>query len=79
MIRYSRQADKFLNRQSLKVQARLVAAVEEIDAGTATDIKPLKGKFSGMFRKRVGDYRIIFTREGVILLVVNINHRQGAY
>jgi mRNA interferase RelE/StbE len=40
-------------------------------------IKPLKGVKA--LRLRVGDYRVIFTEEGVILLILKIGHRRDIY
>ena len=41
--------------------------------------EPLKGDLAGLFKLRVGDYRVIYakTKEGV--LVLRIRHRKNAY
>lgn len=43
--------------------------------------KPLKGKLSGLWRYRIGDYRIIckIQNKEVLVLVLNIKHRKNAY
>lgn len=45
--------------------------------------EPLTGEFKGFFRFRIGDYRVIFTRETpstvVVLLIVRIDHRRDVY
>lgn len=45
------------------------------------EIKPLKGRFSGKFRLRVRDYRIIYQQKNDILtiLIVRIGHRKEIY
>ncbi len=43
-------------------------------AGTA-----LKGDFAGLFRLRVGDYRVIYARAKAGDLVLRIAHRSEAY
>ncbi|TAL32731.1 MAG: type II toxin-antitoxin system RelE/ParE family toxin [Spirochaetes bacterium] len=43
------------------------------------DVKKLKGQFEELFRLRVGDYRVIFTIQEDIMIVVGIKRRQGAY
>lgn len=39
----------------------------------------LKGKFSGLLRLRVGDYRVVYTKtkDGVLILLVS--HRRDVY
>ncbi len=45
------------------------------------NIKPLKGEYSGKFRLRVRDYRVIFqiVDEKVLILIVRIGHRKEVY
>ncbi len=43
--------------------------------------KPLKGRFSELWRYRVGDYRVVceLRDELLVVLVVRIGHRRGVY
>lgn len=43
--------------------------------------KPLVGNYSGMWRYRVGDYRIIaeISDSEIIIYIVNIGHRKNIY
>ena len=41
--------------------------IEELKIGNFTNDKALKGKYKGKFRKRAGDYRIIYLKENNIL------------
>jgi mRNA interferase RelE/StbE len=45
------------------------------------NIKPLKGRFSGHYRFRVGDYRVVYRIDGRgrLIIVVIIAHRSEAY
>lgn len=45
------------------------------------NIKPLKGEFSGKFRLRVRDYRVIFRieEEKVLIMIIRIGHRKEIY
>ncbi len=45
------------------------------------NIKPLKGEYSGLFRYRIGDYRIIYSIEDEIVqvFVIAIAHRSQVY
>jgi mRNA interferase RelE/StbE len=42
------------------------------------EIKPLKGQYSGKFRLRVRNYRVIYQKrdEVLIILIVRIGHRK---
>lgn len=43
--------------------------------------KPLKGEFAGLWRYRVGNYRLICTLEhkNLIVLVLHVGHRKAVY
>ena len=46
-----------------------------------TNIKKLKGEFEGYYRYRIGDYRLFYLIDDgkVIVVVVDLRHRQNAY
>lgn len=49
---------------------RLVTAIDQLaDDPRSGDVKALKGKYRGRFRRRVGNWRLIFTINDGILLV----------
>ena len=39
----------------------------------------LKGKFSGLLRLRVGDYRVVYTKTKDGVLILLISHRRDVY
>ncbi len=45
------------------------------------NIKPLKGKYSGLYRLKVGNYRVIYRiyKEKLFILIVRIGHRKDIY
>ena len=45
------------------------------------NIKPLKGSYSGYYRYRVGDYRVVYSIEDelVVVNVILIAHRSKVY
>ena len=55
--------------------------IKDLEKGIFTKDKALKGKYKGKFRKRAGDYRIIYFKENDILLitVIRIAHRKEIY
>ena len=65
-----------------KSNRRLVySKIKELEAGNFSGDKPLKGKHKGKFRKRAGDYRIVYLKENDILVVtlIRIAHRKEVY
>lgn len=46
-----------------------------------TNIKKLKGEFEGYYRFRIGAYRLFYLIEAekIIVVVVDLRHRQNAY
>lgn len=45
------------------------------------NIKKLKGEFSGVYRFRIGRYRLFYTIEinTIFVFIVNIDHRKDSY
>lgn len=74
MVKYSKQARKFLEKQEQRIRQRIEAAIQALPAG---DVKKLKGQL--YYRLRVGDFRVIFDREGSVILVVKIDNRGQVY
>lgn len=73
-IRYSKQAIKFLAKQENAVRTRIKNAIMKLPVG---DVKKLKGQ--PYYRLRVGDFRILFTRDGHIIEVSRIDNRGQVY
>lgn len=75
-IQYSRQAVKFLSKQDITTKKRIVAAINKLPAGYG-DIIKLQGKNG--YRLRIGDFRIIFDKNGNILYIEKIENRGQVY
>ena len=73
-IQYSKQAIKFLKRQSVSIQKRIIGAINKLPLG---DVKKLQGNPG--YRLRVGDYRVIFDKFGHILYIEKIDNRGQVY
>lgn len=73
-IRYSKQAEKFLKKQTLAIRTRIREAIHNLPRG---DVKKLQGRNG--YRLRVGDYRVIFDRNGNILYIERIDSRGQIY
>ncbi|MBD5476678.1 MAG: type II toxin-antitoxin system RelE/ParE family toxin [Lachnospiraceae bacterium] len=73
-IYYSKQAEKFLKKQRTITRNRIRNAIQNLPAG---DVKKLQG-ING-YRLRVGNYRIIFSRNGDVLYIERIDNRGQIY
>jgi len=73
--KYSKQAEKFLAKVDKNTAVRLVTAINKLPDG---NVKKLRG-FKNLYRLRVGDYRVKFTRDGNDILVEEIDSRGGIY
>lgn len=77
-------AKKELRKLNPKIQERILDYLEENIENCSNprkEGKSLKGRFKGLWRYRVGDYRIVCRIEDktVTVLVVRIAHRGDVY
>ena len=78
-IKYKASVIHDLKKMDKQVAHRIIDEFEitilkKPDCGT-----PLKGQFKGMYRLRIGDYRIIYTMVKNDILVLRIGHRKKVY
>jgi mRNA interferase RelE/StbE len=82
-IRFSKTADKALRKLDRAVAAKILNELEEVSKlnNPRSRGKGLKHNLSGLWRYRVGDYRIIcdIEDEVLVVLVVDVSHRRDAY
>lgn len=74
MIQYSKQAIKFLKKQDYNTRNRIVSAINSLPSG---DVKKLQGAKG--YRLRVGDFRVLFDRDGNIIYIEKIENRGQVY
>jgi len=62
-------------------QKLIIDKIKDLENGYFSNDKALQGKHKGKYRKRVGNYRIIYLRENDILLItlIMIAHRKEVY
>jgi mRNA interferase RelE/StbE len=76
---------KFVLKELQKIdksdQQLILTKIEDLENGIFLNDKPLKGKHHGKFRKRAGNYRIVYLKENEILLItlIRIAHRKEVY
>ena len=74
-IVYSKKAVKFLKKQDKSTQKRIMEAISDLPL--SGDIKKLQG-VNG-YRLRVGDYRVLFDMNGIIIDIIEIGNRGQIY
>jgi len=78
-IEYKESVFKDLKNIGLPHAKRNVVNLEnELQKNPHTGL-PLKGEFEGLFKLRIGDYRVIYTKTTTGVLVLRIAHRKKAY
>ena len=67
-------------RSDKKLYSRLMAAVEDLTLNPFQG-KRLKGKLSGDYSLRIGDYRLIYTvhQQKLIIYIIDLGHRREIY
>ncbi len=80
-VTYSRDAEKTLRSIPSNTRRLIVGKIEQYaaePASLANNVKALKGE-PGYFRLRVGDWRVLFRKDGVVVAVTKIASRGSAY
>lgn len=77
----TKAAVKELENTPKSDQILIYQKIEDLQSGNFANDKPLKGKHKDKFRKRSGNYRIIYLKENNILLItiIRIAHRKEVY
>ena len=72
---------KELEKIDSQNQKLVYSKILDLEKGLFTADKALKGKHKGKFRKRAGDYRIVYLKENDILVItlIRIAHRKEVY
>jgi mRNA interferase RelE/StbE len=79
-IAYARGVEKDLAKLGYEVHRRILEKIEAYAANPrafASQVKRLKG--SPLLRLRVGDYRVLFTEDGLVLTIFKVGHRREIY
>ena len=79
MIQYKSSVEKDLRRIDKSTVRRLLGKLEQGLGRNARAGEPLKGDFEGLYKYRVGDYRVIYTQTAEGILVLRIAHRKEVY
>ena len=72
---------KELEKIDSENQKLVFSKIKDLESGIFTSDRALKGKHKGKFRKRAGNYRIVYLKENDILVItlIRIAHRKEVY
>mgnify|MGYP003961978237 CR=1 FL=1 len=81
-IEFEQRAKKQFYKLRREVQERLTKAIDEkLSINPKEYLIPLAGNKAGLYKFRVGDYRLLCSRddEKLCVLVVKVKHRREVY
>lgn len=80
-IAFEKDAKKEFLKLDKNSQNLISTKILELKDGNFLNDKSLKGKHKGKYRKRAGNYRIVYLKENDILLItlIRIAHRKEVY
>ena len=78
-IAFKKSVSRDLKRIDKSQAERILTKIEEDLPEKAATFPPLTGKFAGLRKFRVGDYRVIYTIIEDTALILRISHRRESY
>ena len=72
---------KELEKIDAQNQKLIFEKIKDLEVGNFLNDKALKGRYKGKFRKRAGNYRIVYLKENDIFVItlIRIAHRKEVY
>jgi mRNA interferase RelE/StbE len=83
-IAQTKEFEKNIKKLDLKIYTKIKNIVYpqlKKNPFYGTNIKKLKGEYEGLYRYKIGNYRLfyIINNDKIIVIITTISHRQGAY
>lgn len=78
-IAYKASVESDLRRLDKKSALRLLGQLEKKLATGSHSHVALRGEFAGLYRLRLGEYRVIYAPTGDGFLILRIGHRKDIY
>ena len=80
-VAFEKSAGKEFLKLDKDAQKLIAAKIIDLKKGNFSKDKQLKGKYKNTYRKRAGNYRIVYLKENDILLitVIRVAHRKEVY
>ena len=77
-IQFKPRAVRDIERLPSRIQAQVLARIEEMSNDLKGDVKRLTN-FTPEYRLRVGNYRVLFEVEKETIVIYRIRHRREVY
>lgn len=78
-ISYKSSVEHDLKKLDKPVAGRLLTQLERTLSADPNAGEPLRGEFRGLFKYRIGNYRVIYAKISGGVLVVRVRHRRESY
>ncbi len=80
-VAFEEEAQKEFLKIEQQSQNLIANKIIDLQNGNFSNDKSLKGKHKGKFRKRAGNYRIIYLKENnlLVITVIRVAHRKEVY
>ena len=78
-VEYKKSVFRDLKTIGIPEAGRIISRLEEILKENPHRGFPLKGKFTGLFKIKIGNYRVIYTKTQKGVLILRIRHRREVY
>ncbi len=80
-IAFDQEAQKEFLKLDKASQQLIGSKIIDLQNGNFSLDKSLKGKHKGKFRKRAGNYRIIYLKENnlLVITIIRVAHRKEVY
>jgi mRNA interferase RelE/StbE len=78
-VEYKASVEKDLRRLGKQEALRVLSRIERSLVQEGPQGEALSGDFTGLYRLRAGDYRVIYARTNEGYLVLRIGHRRDVY
>ena len=78
-VTYKASVERDLEKPDIAEARKLLGKIEKELARDPAMGEPLKGEFRGLYRYRIGDYRVIYAKTKGGILVLRIGHRKDVY
>ena len=80
-IAFDKDAEKEFLKLDVQAQKLVSTKILDLQDGNFSNDKQLKGRHKGKFRKRAGNYRIIYLKENnyLVISIIRIAHRKEPY
>lgn len=78
-IVYKKSVHRDLKKLSKEEANRILEQIEDELSKNPESNPVLKGRFAGLRKYRIGDYRVIYALLGTDILILRIDHRRDVY